>query len=156
MDLTQLEISLEAALSNRRPSPRDVRDALVDYYAAVTRPFIERGLAHTHPKADDGIVRRLLMLRLASLWKDAESPWSAPTLTDLEAFRLRIERYACVAEDERLAKSRRLLDDLMLAAKVGARLGAARQRALRRLRVIPGGGEASSPRGTLHLVRSEG
>jgi hypothetical protein len=145
MDLHDLEITLEAALAVSRPTPRDVRDALVDYYAVVARPFIQKGLSHTHPEAAEPMVRRLLM------------PWETPTLADLRLFRERIDRYACVREDEKFLKTRRLMDDIMLAASVGERvrqMKAGRAPAMK-LRVIEGGGEISQPRGALRVVRSE-
>jgi hypothetical protein len=157
MDLHDLEITLEAALAVSRPTPRDVRDALVDYYAVVARPFIQKGLSHTHPEAAEPMVRRLLMLRLSTLWHDLPSPWETPTLADLRLFRERIDRYACVREDEKFLKTRRLMDDIMLAASVGERvrqMKAGRAPAMK-LRVIEGGGEISQPRGALRVVRSE-
>jgi hypothetical protein len=156
MDYRELEITLEAALAVTRPSPRDVRDALVDYYATVARPFIEKGLSHTQPTADESVVRRMLMLRLGTLWNDLGSPWDSPSMDDLRVFRERIDRYACVREDERLLKTRRLIDDLMLAAAVSERVRALRQgKAVPKLELIQGGGEVSPPRGQLHVVGSE-
>jgi hypothetical protein len=156
MDFRELEITLEAALAVTRPSPRDVRDALVDYYATVARPFIQKGLSHTQPLADESVIRRMLMLRLGTLWNDLGSPWDNPSLEDLRVFRERIDRYACVRDDERLLKTRRLIDDLMLAAAVSERVRALKAgRASPKLEVIDGGGELSPPRGQLRIVGTE-
>ena len=155
MDMRELEITLEAALAVTRPTPRDVRDALVDYYATVARPFILKGLAHTQPNADEPVVRRMLMLRLGTLWNDLGSPWDNPSLEDLRLFRERIDRYACVRENEQLLKTRRLIDDLMLAAAVSERVRTLKQGHMPKLELIDGGGEVSEPRGQLRLVRDE-
>jgi len=155
MDVNELETTLEAALAVTRPNPRDVRDALVDYYAVVARPFIQKGLSHSQPDANETIVRRLMMLRLGTLWNDLESPWDNPTLEDLKIFRERIERYACVKpDDEKMLKARRLIDDLMLAAAVSERIRSMKtgKPVLPQLEVIEGGGEISAPRGQLRLV----
>lgn len=154
MDLRELEVTLEAALAVSRPTTRDVRDALVDYYAAVARPFIERGLQHTHPEADDALIRRIMMMRLGRLWGDLGSAWEKPTLEDLSRLRARIDKYACVKDDAPLLKARRLLDDLMLSAAVSERLRSVKARKpMRRLKLIEGGGEISEPRGQLRIVR---
>lgn len=156
MEIRDLETTLEAALAVTRPTARDVRDALVDYFATVARPFVLRGLSYTEPAADDATIRRLLMLRLGTLWHDLPSSWDQPTLQDLGRFRERIEQYACVKENPALGRSRRLLDDLMLAATVSERLETLKaRRTMRRLEVFDGGCEVSPPRGQLRLVRPE-
>lgn len=154
MELEELEHTLEAALAVTRPTTRDVRDALVDFYMTAARPFVVRGLSHTHPGAEEAVIRRVLALRLPALWRQLRSPWEEPTLDDLARFRQRIENYACVVRDERFNRTRRLLDSLMLGAAVANRLESVRQRkATRRLKVVEGGGELSPPRGHLRLVR---
>jgi hypothetical protein len=154
MDAQTLETNLEAVLRNARPTLRDVRDALVDYFAAVATPFIEKGLAHTHPDADPALVRRLLVARLSTLWNDLGAPWDAPTVEALARFRERIDRYACVRDELPWRRSQRLLDELLLQVAVEERVRALRARApVRRLKVIEGGGEVTEPRGQLRLVR---
>jgi hypothetical protein len=156
MDVRELEITIEATLAASRPTTRDLRDALVDYFVLVTRPFIEKGLAHTHPDADEGLIRRLLLSRLSALWRGLPSKWEAPRIEDLLAFRLRIERYACVRPDERMERARRLLDDLALAATIADKLRNVKQKSpVRKLKLISGGGEVTEPRGRLAIVRRE-
>lgn len=157
MDVRDLEISLEATLAVTWPSTKDVRDALVDYFVVVARPFVLRGLAHSEPAADEATVRRILNARLGTLWRNLGSRWEEPSVDDLARFRERIEHYACVRRDDpTLQRARRLLDDLLLAAAVSERLRAVRQRTgQRRLRVIAGGGQRTAPRKLLKLVPPE-
>jgi len=156
MDVPELEITLEAALAVTRPTARDVRDALVDYYTAVARPFILRGLAHTSPQPDEGLVRRLLMLRLGVLWNDLGSPWDSPALEDLRIFRRRIDQYACAGPDARYDKARRLIDQLVIAAAIGEHVKLVRERPpIRKFMLIRGGGRVTAPCGRLKLVAPE-
>ena len=157
MEIRELEVTLEAALAVTRPTPRDVRDALVDYYATVARPFVVRGLAHTHPNADAGLIRRLLMVRLGLLWGDLDSPWAKPSLEDLKSFRQRVDDYACVRDRQELSRVRQLLDELLIAASVGETLRRSRAgiAAKPRFELISGGGRLSPPRGRLRLVSGE-
>jgi hypothetical protein len=153
MDLRPLEATLESLRLAGRPTPRGIRDALVDYYATVARPYILKGLRHTQPDADDALVHRLLLLRIGTLWNDLPSTWESPTIEDLRTFRRRIDEYACVPDDPRFAKVRRLLDEVMLTAAVTARLELARARQpVRRFSLIRGGGVRTAPRGRLRLV----
>jgi hypothetical protein len=152
MEMHELEVTLEATLAVARPTPRDVRDALVDYYSTVARPFIARGLFHTQPDAGEPMVRRLLLVRLTTLWGDLSSPWEDPTLDDLRIFRQRIDEYACVREHQQLHRIRRLLDEIVLAASIGGDLNKEPGKSVRTFRVIQGGGEQTPPRGDLHLV----
>lgn len=155
MDLRELELTIEATLATNRPRARDLRDVLVDYFLAVGRPFMEKGLEHTHPDADERLVRRLLLVRLGSLWRDLGTRWDDPSVADLAVFRRRIDAYACVRpDDESLARARRLIDSLQLAVTVTERLlGLTRPAPARRLMLIDGGGERTEPRGRLELVR---
>ena len=156
MDLQELEVTLEAALAVTRPTARDVRDALVDYYAAVARPFLLRGLIHSNPEPDEQLVRRLLMLRLGVLWNDLGSAWDTPALEDLRIFRRRIDQYACAGTDERYDKARRLIDQLVIAAAIGEHVKLVRARPpIRRFTLIRGGGRVTEPRGQLKLVQPE-
>ena len=156
MDARELEITLEATLAMSRPTPRDLRDAIVDYYVVAARPFLEQGLAYTHPDADEGVIRRLLLLRLTTLWHGRASSWDDPKMADLIVFRARIEQYACVRSSPRFLRVQQLLDDLVLAVTIGERVhDLARRIPRRRLRLISGGGEVSAPRGRLAVVRPE-
>ena len=157
MDVRELESTLEATLAVTRPTPHDLRDALVDYYAAVARPLILRGLVHTHVGPDEALVRRLLMLRLGVLWNDLGSSWDAPALEDLRIFRRRIEQYACADAEDQFEKSRRLIDQLVIAATIGEHVRLTRgQASSHRFTLIPGGGRGvSQPSGRLKLVRPE-
>lgn len=157
MDARELEILLEATLAVNRPSARDLRDALVDYFVLVGRPFVEKGLAYTHPNADEGLVRRILLTRLGLLWSgrcSPCSPWEDPAVQDLVVLRRRIEQYACVCPAGHTPRLKKLLDDLVLAATISERAQAlARLPRRRRLKLLAGGGEVSAPRGRLALVR---
>ena len=154
MEAGDLETTLQATLAARAPSARDVRDALVDYFGLVGRSFVTKGLVHTDPEASDAVVRRMLVSRLALLWKGAGSTWDRPDLVDLAHLRTRIEQWSCVRGDTRYDRLRRLLDELFLAAAVTERMRAVRGRApVRRFRLIEGGGELSPPRARLRLVR---
>lgn len=155
MDAQALQTNLETLLRNSQPTTRQLRDVLVDYYAAVVTPFLRKGLAHTHPEADDALVRRLLIARLTTLWNDLGSPWEQPGLEALARFRERIDRYACVRNEPPWQRVRQLIDELILQVAIEERVRATKTRApVRRLRVIVGGGEVSEPRGCLKLVRA--
>lgn len=153
MEMQELEVTLEATLAVARPTLRDVRDALVDYYSTVARPFIAKGLLHTQPEADEPLIRRLLLTRLTTLWGDLPSPWEDPSMDDLRVFRRRIDEYACVRDRDQLQRIRRLLDEIVLAASLGAALRKDPKDPHRGLQVIQGGGEQTPPRGELHLVQ---
>lgn len=155
MEATDLEKVLQATLAVQRPTSRDVRDALVDYFVVAAGPFIQRGLAFSQPDADLATLRRLYEFRLRHLWRGLGSRFEEPALADLAQFRQRIDRYACVsAGTERLLRVRRLLDELMLSVVVRERLEAVRRRdPVRKLKPIEGGGETTAPRGQLRLVR---
>lgn len=155
MEEFHLETMLKTTLRNRAPTARQVRDALVDYFGLVGRRFVAKGLQHTDPGADDAQVRRMLVARLALLWKSARSTWDEPDLRDLLALRLRIEQWACCQTDERYAELRRLLDELFLAAAVAQGIKAVKEKtpAARRLKLIRGGAELSPPKGRLRILR---
>jgi hypothetical protein len=155
MDVTRLEDTLVTALA-ARPTTRNLRNILVDYYTLAARPHIERGLRHTAPGFADDTVRRILLLRIGTLWHDLASTWDEPSLEDLRTFRRRIEDYACVRHDPQFSRTQRLLDELMLAAAVSRRVDAARARQRpRKFLVIEGGGRRSAPCGRLRLVGAE-
>lgn len=154
MEVEDLETTVQATLSAKAPTARDVRDALVDYLGLVGRAFVLKGLQHTDPKADDATVRRLLVVRLALLWKGSRSSWDQPDLKDLVHLRHRIEQWSCARSDPRYARLGRLLDELILAAVVSERLTAKpNQKPRVRLKVIKGGAQVTPPRGRLRLVR---
>lgn len=156
MELRELEQTLETTLAVTRPSPREVRDGLVDYYSTIARPFIERGLAFTDPDADESVIRRIMLVRLGTLWQDLGSPWDRPTMDDLRTFRRRIERYSCFKHEPGIAKIGELLDQLFLSASVSERLTTTRERmATRHFQVIEGGGNATAPLGKLRLIRAD-
>ncbi len=152
MELQELEVTLEATLAVARPTLRDVRDALVDYYSTVARPFIAKGLIQTQPEAGEPLIRRLLLARMTTLWADLASPWEDPSLNDLQTFRRRIDADACVRERDQLQRVCQLLDEIVLAASLGEELQKDRKDLRRGFHVIQGGGEQTPPRGDLHLV----
>lgn len=154
MDVQQLESQLERAAQAKGPTPRDVRDALVDYYGFVGAAHVARGLVHTHPGADAALMRRLLVQRLTVLWRGLGSTWADPTLPALGALRERIDRWACARSMSELARAKGLLDEIFLAAAVTERMQAVKARPVaRRLQVIEGGGATTPSRGRLRLVR---
>lgn len=151
------ERALEEAIATRlagQPTACDVRDVLVDYLGLVGGRFVMKGFAHTDPNVDQATIRRVLVSRLALLWKGSKSTWASPALRDLALLRLRIEQWSCSRRDERYARIRSLLDELFIAAAVAERLKAARgRRPVPRLELLDGGREVSPPRGRLRIVR---
>lgn len=155
MEEGDLETMLKATLKSRELTVRNVRDALVDYYGLVGRRFVAKGLQHTDPHADDALVRRLLVERLALLWKTSNSPWDKPDLRDLARLRIRIEQWSCCRADERYVRLRSLMDELFLAAAVAQGILAVKARTpARKLELINGGAELSPPRGRLRILRN--
>jgi hypothetical protein len=156
MELRELELTLETTLAVTRPTPREVRDGLVDYYSTIAKPFVVKGLAFTDPKADETLVRRLMLARLGLLWQDLSSPWDRPTLDDLRVFRRRIERYSCMKHDPGMVKIGELIDQLFLGASVGERLEASRaKKPVRRFQLVEGGGNLTAPIGKLRLLKAD-
>lgn len=154
MEEGDLETVLKGTLNARELTTRHVRDALVDYYGLVGRRFVAKGLQHTDPDADDALVRRMLVERLALLWKGANSSWDKPELRDLALLRIRIEQWSCCRTDERYLNVRNLLDQLFLAAAVAQGIRAVKARTpVRKLELITGGAHLSPPKGRLRLIR---
>ncbi len=153
MEIPELERMLEATLAVTRPTPRDLRDALIDFFVTFGVATTAKLLPEEAEPPDDGLVRRLLLARLDHLWGDLGSSWVEPSVADLLVFRRRLERHAGFTPGPENARVRTLLDEVTVAAMVTERLARLRRSApMKRWSVVDGGGERTEPRGRLELV----
>ncbi len=153
VETIELERMLEATLAVGRPTPRDLRDALIDFFVAFGGPTTAKLLGPGEAPPDEGLIRRLLLARLDHLWADLGSTWAEPAVSDLLIFRRRLERHAGFVASSGNARVRALLDEITVAAMVSERLAKLKRVGVGpRWPVVTGGGELSEPRGRLELV----
>lgn len=153
VETTELERMLEATLAVTRPTPRDLRDALLDFFVTFGAATTAKLVPDEPQPPEDGLIRRLLLARLDHLWGDLGSSWAEPAVADLLVFRRRLERHAGFVATSENARIRTLLDEVTVAAMVTERLARIRRTTpVKRWSVVDGGGERTEPRGRLELV----
>jgi hypothetical protein len=110
--------SLAARAAFGKITNLEVRDALVEWFAALAEPQIRQGLRYTSPTAGPGEVRRLLHQRSLAFFHGLDSTFDDPLLADLRRVKTRMDSYLRVSGPAARQKS---FDDPRWASILGNR-----------------------------------
>jgi hypothetical protein len=110
--------SLAARAAFGKISNVEVRDALLEWFAALAEPQIRQGLRYTAPAAGPVEVKRLLRQRSMAFFHGLGSTFAEPHLADLRRVKTRMDSYLRVTGPAARQKS---FDDPRWATILGER-----------------------------------